>query len=335
SSNWADIIADCTDLVGATLMNFIAQVEQSEKEDAMTLNARGEFAELSYTASGSGTPLVLFPLALAPSQWQPLIPALSKRHCTIVLSGAMVGAAAFLEARAPGYLRVVRSLMDELRLHAGEKVLEVGCGSGVILRWLAGYTGGANRLVGIDLNLYLLREARDLAQKTGIDEILDLAEGNAESLPFPDNCFDVTIACTVLEEGNADRMLAECVRVTKPGGRVGALVRSIDMPGWVNLPLGAALKQKAEAQSGSAEEHGCADASLYQRLLKVGLRPLVIFPQWATYSDGERLDYMEERILASLTPEQAEEWRQARSRPESHGTFFIAQPFHCALGTKR
>jgi ubiquinone/menaquinone biosynthesis C-methylase UbiE len=335
SSNWADIIADRTDAVGTTMMNFIARMEESEREAAVTLDAQGEFAELSYSVCGSGTPLVLLPLALAPSQWQPLIPALSKRHCTIVLAGPLLGAAAFLEARAAGYLRVVRSLIDETRLLPGETVLEVGCGSGVILRWLAQYTRGANRLVGIDVNRYLLREGLTLAKKADIQDVIALGEGNAESLPFSDSCFDVTIACTVMEEGDADRMLAECVRVTRPQGRVAIVVRSIDMPGWVNLPLGAALKRKAEAQSGNAQELGCADASLYQRMHKAGLDRLVMFPQWATYTDGERLDYMEERILASLTLEEAKEWQQARSRPDNQGTFFIAQPFHCALGTKR
>jgi ubiquinone/menaquinone biosynthesis C-methylase UbiE len=50
-----------------------------------------------------------------------------------------------------------------------------------------------------------------------------LQEGNAEALPFRANQFDVTVACTVLEEGDADRMLAELVRVTKPGRRVGVI----------------------------------------------------------------------------------------------------------------
>jgi len=39
---------------------------------------------------------------------------------------------------------------------------------------------------------------------------------------------DLTLSCTVLEEGDADRMLAEMIRVTKPGGRVAVIVRAID-----------------------------------------------------------------------------------------------------------
>jgi hypothetical protein len=48
-------------------------------------------------------------------------------------------------------------------------------------------------------------------------------------------------------EGDADRMLAELVRVTQPGGRVVVSVRAIDIPWWVHVPVGAALKTQLDA----------------------------------------------------------------------------------------
>lgn len=329
---WADVIADRAKEVGAAIMDFIEQ-QQRLKEVAL-LESEGEIADISYSIRGSGPPLVLFPLALAPSQWQPLLPLLSARYCTITLGGPALGMVAFLEARGQGYLRVVRSLVDETRLRAGETVLEVGCGSGVIVRWLARHTNGANPIVGVDINQYLLREAAALAKKEGIEGAVELREGNAEALPFADSHFDVTMACTVMEEGNADRMLAECVRVTKTGGRVAVIVRSLDMPWWVNLPLGAELKKKAEAQRGHVLKEGCADASLYRRMQQAGLKQLTMLPQWATFSEGERLQFEQERIVAMLEPEKVNEWREAIAQADAEGTFFIAQPFHCAVGTK-
>jgi ubiquinone/menaquinone biosynthesis C-methylase UbiE len=142
------------------------------------------------------------------------------------------------------------------------------------------------------------------------------------------------MACTVMEEGNADRMLAECVRVTKRGGRVGVIVRSLDMPGWVNLPLGSELKKKTEIQRGHVVQEGCADASLYRRMRQAGLKELSMFPQWATFSAGERLEFEQDRIVAILTPEELSEWQKATAQAGAEGTFFIAQPFHCAVGTK-
>jgi SAM-dependent methyltransferase len=331
---WADVIADRTRDVGATMMQFLSGIEPQPAMQVASLQTEGEIADLSYTVRGSGPPLVLLPLGLAPSQWEPLIPSLSERYCTISVTGPALGMVAFLEARAQGYLRIVRSLVNEAGLRPGQSVLEVGCGSGVILRWLARYVNGANRMTGVDINPYLLREAKATVQKENLQDLIELREGNAESLPFPDDQFDVTMTCTVMEEGNADLMLAECVRVTKNGGRVAAIVRALDMPWWVNLPLRAELKTKAEAQRGHVLKEGCADASLYRRMRQAGLENLIMLPQWASFSAGERLEFEQERVLATLKPEEANEWREAVVEAESDGTFFIAQPFHCAVGTK-
>lgn len=332
---WADVIADRTNEVKAAMMDFLSSIEQQQAlQEVALLESEGEIADISYSIRGSGPPLVLFPLGLAPSQWQPLLPLLSARYCTITVAGPALGMVAFLEARAQGYLRVVRAVVDEADLRPAETVLEVGCGSGVILRWLARHTHGAKRITGVDINPYLLREAAALAKKEGIEGAIELREGNGEALPFADSHFDVTMACTVMEEGNADRMLAECVRVTRSGGRVAVIVRSLDMSGWVNLALGTELKKKAETQRGHVFKDGCADASLYRRMQQAGLKQLTIIPQWATFSAGERLQFEQERIFAMLKAEEVDEWQKAIVQADAEGTFFIAQPFHCAVGTK-
>ena len=139
----------------------------------------------------------------------------------------------------------------------------------VIMRELARRTGGANRLIGRDINPYLLREARALARREGLLDWIDFSEGLAEALPLPDGAVDVALSSTVFEEGDAELMLSEIVRVTRPGGRVGIAVRAIDMPFWVNLPLEPALKAKVDAPGiigGGAAPKGVADMSLYRRL---------------------------------------------------------------------
>jgi SAM-dependent methyltransferase len=82
-----------------------------------------------------------------------------------------------------------------------------------------------------------------------LDDI-DFGEGRGEALPLPDAAVDVALSSTVFEEGDADRMLAEIVRVTRPGGRIGIVVRATDMPFWVNLPLDPALKAKVGGPPG-------------------------------------------------------------------------------------
>jgi ubiquinone/menaquinone biosynthesis C-methylase UbiE len=216
-------------------------------------------------------------------------------------------------------------------------VLEVGCGPGAIVRRLALRTQGRNRIVGADVNQYLLGEAAVLAKRDGLDRFIEFQTGDAERLPFADGQFDATISCTVMEEGDANRMLAEFVRVTKPGGKVGAVVRSTDLPRWVNLPLSSGLKQKVDAAGlfgGNVSDGGCADASLYRRFTRAGLANVTMMPQWANHKDGERLQYLQDRIESLLSGAELTEWRHAVAEAREQGTFFISEPFHCAAGIK-
>jgi hypothetical protein len=88
-------------------------------------------AGITYRVRGSGPPLVLMPLDLTPSQWEPLIEPLSARYCTICLGGPLLGVVAILEARGRSdYLSVVRTVLDRGDIKPGDVVLEVGGGSG-------------------------------------------------------------------------------------------------------------------------------------------------------------------------------------------------------------
>ena len=57
-----------------------------------------------------------------------------------------------------------------VQVRPGEAVAEIGCGSGVLIRWLARQTAGANQILGVDMNRYLLREAASLIEKDGLSE---------------------------------------------------------------------------------------------------------------------------------------------------------------------
>jgi ubiquinone/menaquinone biosynthesis C-methylase UbiE len=338
---WTDVVADRTDEIGAAMLHFLARTNPPAGEKRVSpAEGEGEIAGISYRIRGAGPPLVLLPLFLAPSQWQPLIPRLSEQYCTISLGGTELGAVAILESRgrAVGYVQMVRTLIEETQLHPGETVLEVGCGTGVLDRWLTRHTGGKNRIIGVDINRYLLQEARALTRKEGLEGAIEFREGNAEALPFPDNSFDVTMSVTVIEEVNANQMLAEIVRVTKPGGRVAIIARAMDMPFPMNLPLRTALKAKVEAPGviGQVTAQGCADASLYQRFHQAGLTHVKMLPQLTAFdsADPNVLQFMQDALLPKLNQEEVREWRTARAQAEAAGTFFMAWPHHCAVGTK-
>jgi len=273
---WSDVAGERTREFADAMLGFLARLTASGAAKSVSLPAgEGEVAGISYRIRGIGPPLVLLPLFLTHSQWEPLIPALGERYCTITLGGAPLGAVGILEARghAIGYLEMVRTLIEVAELRSGEAVLEVGCGSGVLARWLARRTAGRNQITGVDINPYLLREANALARQEDLEGAIEFRDGNAESLPFADNSFEVVMSVTVIEETDADRMLAEMVRVTKPGGRVAVISRALDLASPMNLPLSASLKAKVEAPGffGEVSPQGCADASLYRRVRQAGL----------------------------------------------------------------
>jgi ubiquinone/menaquinone biosynthesis C-methylase UbiE len=96
------------------------------------------------------------------------------------------------------------------QLASGSHVLEVGCGTGLILREVATV---ANTAVGLDISHGMLGTcaARDLT----------VVEASATQIPFADNRFDLVYSFKVLAHvDNIEQALAEMARVTRPGGHL-------------------------------------------------------------------------------------------------------------------
>ncbi|MFO7631072.1 MAG: methyltransferase domain-containing protein [Caldilinea sp.] len=265
---WSDLIAHHRDNIVKRLIPFLAERTSAAALNPTTVKdgEMGSIAGINYRVRGVGPPLVLMPLGLIPSQWDPIMDLLAENYCTITLGGPHLGMVAVLEARAAttGWRDMLAALVQNVPLEAGCSVLEIGCGTGANIRWLARRITRKNRIVGVDLNRYFLREATDMARNDRLDDIVQFKEGNALALPFDDNQFDLTLSITVLEEINADLALAEMIRVTKPGGQVGVIVRAKDVPFFVNLPIDVSIKAKLE--------HPSAHGSRVRRCRRSGTR---------------------------------------------------------------
>jgi ubiquinone/menaquinone biosynthesis C-methylase UbiE len=110
--------------------------------------------------------------------------------------------------------------------HAAGDVLEIGVGTG---RNLPHYPTDIH-LVGIDVSPAMLAIARERASGLRLD--VDLREGDAQLLEFPDAHFD-TVVCTLMLCSVADdrRAIAQMARVLKPGGRA-VIVEHVRSPLW-------------------------------------------------------------------------------------------------------
>lgn len=332
---WADVVADRTDEIVQAMSGFLGRLEA----DVPANPARGGVhAGISYRIDGSGPALMLLPFFLAPSQWAPAVERLARQFSVITLGGAHLGGVATLEdrARAPTYQAMFRTLIDLMAPKPGEEILDVGCGAGSLDRLLARRLGKANAVTAIDTNPFLLGEARALAKTDGLDGLIRFAPGNAEALPFADASFDCIFSITVLEECDADRALAEMMRVARPGGRIGVIVRSIDLPQWWSADLPEVLRQRAVTPPQSVGTRGVADASLYRRARDAGLRHLTCFPALVTLDrpEGPIWRYREDHLTAQLTPPELTAWQAARQVAAGQGLLFMAHPMHCVVGHK-
>ncbi len=345
-NTYADISSQRQEEIAAGLVSFLQKMGQLHQTPSVDLaEETGEIAGISYRIRGSGPPVILFPLSAAPSQWEPIMATLTASYCAITLGGDQLGMVSSLEdrGRTPGYLGGVASLLEAAGLQPGEAVIEVGCGTGVLCRWIANRQPGSNpaqghnKIVGVDVNPFFLREAAALVNREGMNNLVEFIEGSAEALPFPDERFDLAFSSTVIQRVNAEKMLSEMVRVTKLGGRVAVLGHAHDMPRWINLPLGETLKAKIDSPpwvTDRGHPEGCDDASLYRLFSNLGLSDLKMFPYMASFGGDSRLQGLQSSILPGLSPDETEEWHAAVIQAEAERTFFIGTPYHCCVGTK-
>jgi ubiquinone/menaquinone biosynthesis C-methylase UbiE len=115
-------------------------------------------------------------------------------------------------------------LIDLARLQSGERVLDVGCGTGTLAIAAKRRVGPTGSVVGIDASPEMVARASKKATKAGVD----VAFKNAivESLPFPDASFDAVLSTMMLHHlprKAREQCAREMRRMLKPGGRALAV----------------------------------------------------------------------------------------------------------------
>lgn len=107
------------------------------------------------------------------------------------------------------------------RLRPGERVLDLGCGTGSLAIAAARAVGRAGAVTAIDPSVEMVARARSKARRARIDATFVATAG--EALPFPDAAFDVVLISLVLHQLPSDALhgtMFQVRRVLKPGGRL-------------------------------------------------------------------------------------------------------------------
>ncbi len=129
-----------------------------------------------------------------------------------------------LAERSEGPVR--QAGLEKLALTAGERVLEIGYGTGCCLVQLAAAVGPAGMVFGIDLSEGMRARARERVAKEHLIGSVELTCGDAAHLPYPDGSMDAVLMSFTLElfdTPEIPRVLAECKRVQRAGGRIGVV----------------------------------------------------------------------------------------------------------------
>ena len=117
--------------------------------------------------------------------------------------------------------RLRRMTVEQALLQSGETLLDVGCGTGGVTIPAKKQVGESGSVAGIDPAPEMIAVARRKAKRAGIE--IDFRIGVIESLPFPDETFDVVTSSLMmhhLPQHLQVRGLAEIWRALKPGGRL-------------------------------------------------------------------------------------------------------------------
>jgi len=121
-----------------------------------------------------------------------------------------------------------RWVVEKARLPDGSFVLDLGCGTLLFEERLRNFNC---KFVGLDVTPEMAR----IGWAKGLTNVPLVINGDAETLPFPDETFDAAVSCYVPKYVNMTKLAGELARVVKPRARV--VLYDFARPGGVSAPL--------------------------------------------------------------------------------------------------
>lgn len=126
----------------------------------------------------------------------------------------------------PGGHRLTESIIGQSKIQGGQRVLDVGCGTGATADFLAKETAG--EVTAIDLHPKMVELAKQRADKSPAD--FRVLKASAEALPFKPGTFDWLISESVTAFTHPEKSIPEYHRVLRSDGRLIAIEMTIEHP---------------------------------------------------------------------------------------------------------
>jgi ubiquinone/menaquinone biosynthesis C-methylase UbiE len=239
---------------------------------------------------------------------------------------------AFLERieRFPQAMELRERSYKLLDVHAGDRVVDVGCGTGRVVIEL---TEQGKQAIGVDISEHMISVAR-LRFPTG-----DFHIAAAESLPFEDGVLDGYRAERLYQHlKDPVRALVEARRVLAPGGRIVLVDQDYDM--WaIDADDEAITRALMRAQSDTITKRWIGRC-YHNLLLNVGFVDVAIEVKTGIYTDYAQVGPVLSSIANAgvvagvVTRDQADAWLAEQARRGEFGQFFFAMPLFLASGRR-
>ena len=231
-----------------------------------------------------------------------------------------------------------RAVFELLSVREGERILDIGCGTGGAVRALARLVGASGRVVGVDYSATMINEAQKRSASSELP--VEFQTADAHALPFDDNSFDGSFslrAFEILED--ARQALVEMVRVIRPGGRIFINGPDIDM--WAIDATDRDLTRKIVHYICDHETNGLVGRQLPGWCKELGLSEITVVPTTSVVTDLRLLfdlwlGGLVERAqkAGAITGEEASRWvNDLESRHEA-GKFFCSQTVFRVIARK-